>query len=109
LERKIRKKRGKEIVEKSRKFGKLLGKLGEGFAGVFPISGCQRVFRAGGDGEADRPAGPRRARDSRPVADRSVGKARRGAAEVRCRRESRHAHRGERERGKERGQRLGFE
>jgi hypothetical protein len=64
----------------------------------FPFSGCRRDFRAGGDGEADRPAGPRRARDSRPVADRGVGKARRGAAEVRCRRESRHA----RERASER-------
>jgi hypothetical protein len=68
---------------------------------------CRRDFRAGGDGEADRPAGPRRVRDSRPVADRGVGKARRGVAVVRCRRESRHARRGERER--EREQWLGFE
>ena len=59
--------------------------------------GYRRQFRNGGDGEADRPAGPRRARDSRPVADRGVGKARKGAAEVRCRRDSRHARRGERE------------
>jgi hypothetical protein len=73
----------------------LLGKLREGFAGVFPLSGCRRDSRDGGDGEADRPAGPRRARDSRPVADRGVGKVRRGATEVRCRRESRHARRGE--------------
>jgi hypothetical protein len=36
------------------------------------------------------------------VADRGVGKARRGAAVVRCRRESRHARRGERERERER-------
>jgi hypothetical protein len=34
------------------------------------------------------------------VADRGVGKARKGAAEVRCRRDSRHARRGEREREK---------
>jgi hypothetical protein len=82
-------------LEKSREFGSLLGKLREGFAGVFPLSGCRRDSRDGGDGEADRPAGPRRARDSRPVADRGVGKAHRGATEVRCRRESRHARRGE--------------
>jgi hypothetical protein len=31
------------------------------------------------------------------VADRGVGKALKGAAEVRCRRDSRHARRGERE------------
>jgi hypothetical protein len=60
-----------------------------------------RFSRDGGDGEADRASGPRRARDSRPVADRGVGKARKGAAEVRCRRDSRHARRGrEREREK---------
>jgi hypothetical protein len=34
LERKIGKRRGKEIGEKSRKFGKWLWKLGEGFAGL---------------------------------------------------------------------------
>jgi hypothetical protein len=70
--------------------------------GFFRFPGRRRDFRDGGNGEADRLAGPRRARDSRPVADRCVGKARRGAAEVRCRRESRHAHRGERERKRER-------
>jgi hypothetical protein len=75
----------------------LLGKLREGFVGFFRLSGCRRDFRDGGDGEADRPAGPRRERDSRPVADRGVGKVCRGATEVRCRRESRHARRGERE------------
>jgi hypothetical protein len=48
----------------------LLKKLGgrrkekRGFAG-FSGFGCQRDFWDGGDGEADRPAGPRRARDSR--------------------------------------------
>jgi hypothetical protein len=73
----------------------LLGKIGKGFAG---FSGRRRIFRDGGDGEADRSPGPRHARDSRPVADRDVGKARRGAAEVRCRRKSRHARRGERDR-----------
>jgi hypothetical protein len=84
----------------------LLGKLGRGFAGVFSrFFGRRRIFRDGGDGEVDRSPGPRRARDSRPVADRDVGKARKGAAEVRCRRESRHARWGERERE----QWLGFE
>jgi hypothetical protein len=40
--------------------------IGEkGFGGGFPISGRRRDFRDGGDGEADRPAVPRRARDSR--------------------------------------------
>jgi hypothetical protein len=34
---------GEGILEKS---GKLLGKIGKGFAGVFPVSGYQRVFRA---------------------------------------------------------------
>jgi hypothetical protein len=84
------------------KLGKLLGKLGKGFVGFFQFPGRRRDFRAGGDGEADRLAGPRRARDSRPVADRGVGKVRRGVTEVRCRRKSRHARRGkrERERGK---------
>jgi hypothetical protein len=87
----------------------LLGKLGEGFCGIFPISGRRRVFRDGGDGgdgEADRPAGPRRSRDSR-----HGGRPRRweGAHGCwpgcgRCRRDSRHARRGERE-----GQWLGFE
>jgi hypothetical protein len=76
----------------------LLGKLGRGFAGFFSrFFGRRRISRDGGDGEADRLPGPQRARDSRPVADRDVGKARRGAAGVRCRRKSRHARRGERE------------
>jgi hypothetical protein len=57
----------------------LLGKLGERFCGIFPVFRRRRVFRDGGDGEADRSSGPRRARDSRPVADRGVGKARMGA------------------------------
>jgi hypothetical protein len=48
------------------KLGEFLGKLGENiFCGVFRFFECQRDFRDGGDGEADRPAGPRRARDSR--------------------------------------------
>jgi hypothetical protein len=68
--------------------------------GFLRFPGRRRDFRDGGDGEADRLAGPRRARDSRPVADRGVGKARRGAAVVRCRRKMRHARRGEREREK---------
>jgi hypothetical protein len=62
--------------------------------GFFRLPGCRRDFRDGGDGEADRASGPRRVRDSRPVADRGVGKVRKGAVVVRCRRESRHAHRG---------------
>jgi hypothetical protein len=46
--------------------GKFLGKSGEKvLRGFFSISGRRRDFRGGGDGEADRPAGPRRARDSR--------------------------------------------
>jgi hypothetical protein len=77
--------------------------------GFFRFSGRRRDFRDGGDGEADRLAGPRRARDSRPVADRGVGKARRGAAGVRCRRKVQHARRGERESESEREQWLGFE
>jgi hypothetical protein len=47
-----------------------------GFSRFF---GRLRILRDGGDGEADRASGPRRARDSRPVADRGVGKARMGA------------------------------
>jgi hypothetical protein len=87
------------------KSGKLSGKFGKVSRGFSRFFGRRRIFRDGGDGEADRLPGPWRARDSRPVADRDVGKARRGAAEVRCRRESRHARRGERERE----QWLGFE
>jgi hypothetical protein len=102
-EKKKRGKKEKKGKEKGRKIEKrfwenskkLLGKFGKGFAG---FSGRQRIFRDSGDGEADRSPGQRRARDSRPVADRDVGKARRGAAGVRCRREMRHACRGERER-----------
>jgi hypothetical protein len=37
----------------------------KGFCGVFRFFGCHCDFRDGGDGEADRPAGPRHARDSR--------------------------------------------
>jgi hypothetical protein len=69
--------------------------------GFFRLPGCRRDFWDGGDGEADRASGPRRARDSRPVADRGVGKVRKGVVVVRCRRESRHAHRGGRERERE--------
>jgi hypothetical protein len=76
-----------------------LRRVSRGFSRFF---GCRRIFWDGGDVEADRLPGPRRARDSRPVAVRDVGKARRGAAEVWCWRESRHAHRGERERERER-------
>jgi hypothetical protein len=37
----------------------------KGFCGAFRFFECQRDFRDGGDGEADRPVGPRHARDSR--------------------------------------------
>jgi hypothetical protein len=48
-----------------RKLGEFLGKLGEGFLRVFRFFWRRRDFRDGGDGEADWPAGPQRARDSR--------------------------------------------
>jgi hypothetical protein len=89
------------------KSGRLPGKLGRVLWGFSWFFGRRRIFRDGGDGEVVWSPGPRRARDSRPVADRGVGKARGGAAEVRCRRELRHARQGERER--EREQWLGFE
>jgi hypothetical protein len=64
------------------------------------ISGRRRGFRDGGDSEADRPAGPRRAWDSwhggRPRRWESTRGCWSGGG--RCRRDSRHAHRGERER-----------
>jgi hypothetical protein len=50
------------VLEKLEEF---LGKLEEGFLWVFRFFGRRRKFRNGGDGEVDRPAGPRRARDSR--------------------------------------------
>jgi hypothetical protein len=102
------KEKGKEKEKGRKNREKILGKIreivrkiGKGFCGGFSwFFGRRRIFRDGGDGEANRSLGPRRARDSRPVADRDVGKARRGVADVRCRRESRHARRGERERGR---------
>jgi hypothetical protein len=49
--------------------GEILGRIGEkgrkDSGGIFWVFRCRRDFRNGGDGEADRPAGPRRARDSR--------------------------------------------
>jgi hypothetical protein len=47
------------------KLGEFLGKLGGRIFAGFSGFGRQRDFRDGGDGEADRPAGPRHARDSR--------------------------------------------
>jgi hypothetical protein len=47
------------------KLGEFLGKLEEGFLWSFRLFGRRPDFRDGGAGEADRPAGPRRARDSR--------------------------------------------
>jgi hypothetical protein len=52
------KEKGLEIRENARE---IRGKVLRGF----PISGRRRDFRDGGDGEADRLVGPRRARDSR--------------------------------------------
>jgi hypothetical protein len=45
--------------------GKIREKGEKRFGGVFRIFGCRRNFWDGGVGEADRPVGPRRARDSR--------------------------------------------
>jgi hypothetical protein len=104
------KKEGKNMEKILGKIREIVRKIGKGFCGgCSRFFGRRRIFRDGGDGEVDRSPGPRRARVSRPVADRDVGKARRGAAEVRCRRESRHARWGERERAREREQWLGFE
>jgi hypothetical protein len=60
--RKGNRKMGKEIRKSFRKIRRISREIrGRVFAG---FSG-QRDFRDGGDGEADRPAGPWRARDSR--------------------------------------------
>jgi hypothetical protein len=80
-----------------RKSGKLLGKLGEGFRGIFSISGRRRVFRDGGDGEADRPSGPQRARDSRHGGRPRHWEGTCGCWPGRCRRDSRYARLGDRE------------
>jgi hypothetical protein len=62
----------------------------------FPVSGRQRDFRDGGDGEADWRAGPRRARDSRRGGRPRYWAARDGRRPEcgRCRLDSRHARRG---------------
>jgi hypothetical protein len=77
----------------------MLGKLEEGFCGIFPISERRRIFRDGGDGEADQPAGSRRARDSWHGGRPRCWEGTRGCWPGcgRCRRDSRHARRGERE------------
>jgi hypothetical protein len=82
------------------KIEKIVRKIGEGFLWCFMISGRRRGFRDGGDGEADRPAGPRRARDSRHGGRPRRWEGTRGCWSRcgRCRRDSRHARRGERER-----------
>jgi hypothetical protein len=82
-------KKGKENKERKEKkigerflenLGKLLGGIWGGvFAGFSRFSGVGAFSRDGGDGEANLSSGPWRARDSRPVADRGVGKARTGA------------------------------
>jgi hypothetical protein len=93
--RKIEKGRDKGF----RKLGEILGKLGgrgkRDFAG-FSGFGRQHDFRDGCDGEADWPAGLRRAGDSGVVADRGAGAARDGRRPEcrRCQRDSRHARRG---------------
>jgi hypothetical protein len=76
--------------------GKLLGKFGERVLRGFPISGRRRDFRDGGVGEADRPAGPRRARDSRHGGRLRRWGGMRGCWPEcgRCRRDSRHTRRG---------------
>jgi hypothetical protein len=52
--------KGRKIEKGFRKLGGFLGKLGEwGFADFSGFLGYRRQFRDGGDGEADRPAGPR--------------------------------------------------
>jgi hypothetical protein len=76
-----------------RNLGKLLGKLGGKVLRGIPNSGRRRDFRDGGDGEADRPAGPLRARDSQ-----DGGRPRRWGGTrgcwPECGRDSRHARRG---------------
>jgi hypothetical protein len=75
--KKKKKKKGKrKIEEKGNKGGKnrkgiwkirrIFGKIRRrGFADFSGFLGYRRQFQDGGDGEADRPVGPRRARDSR--------------------------------------------
>jgi hypothetical protein len=77
----------------------MVRRLGGGFLRGFMISGRWRDFRDGGDGEADRPAGPRRARDTRHGGRPRRWEGMRGCWPGcgRCRRDSRHARRGERE------------
>jgi hypothetical protein len=62
----------------------------------FPVFGCQRDFRDGTDGEADRPAGLGVRGIPGVVADSGVGAAGGGRRPEcgRCRRDSRHACRG---------------
>jgi hypothetical protein len=50
----------------------------KGYCGVFWFFGRRRDFRDGGDGEADRSAGPRRCGIPAVVADRGTGAARVG-------------------------------
>jgi hypothetical protein len=76
---KIRKEKKENREGFSENLGKFLGRLGKVLRGFSRFSGVGAFFRDGGDSEADRASGPRHARDSRPVADRGVGKARMGA------------------------------
>jgi hypothetical protein len=77
--KKIRKEKKENREGFSENLGKFLWRLGKVLRGFSRFSGVGAFFRDGGDSEADRASGPRRARDSRPVADRGVGKARMGA------------------------------
>jgi hypothetical protein len=76
--RKRNRKMGKEIGKSLEKLGEFLRKLEEGCLWVFRFFGCQRDFRDGGDGEADRLAGPRRCGIPVVVADCGAGAARVG-------------------------------
>jgi hypothetical protein len=80
------KRKKKEKENKGRKIEKRFIKSGENsrkirrrvFADFSGFLGYRHQFRDGGDGEADRPAGPRRCRIPVVVADRNAGAARVG-------------------------------
>jgi hypothetical protein len=88
----------KEIGKKFRKLGKIVREIRGRFWRDFLISGRRRDLRDGGDGEADRPSGPRRARDSRHGGRPQRWEGTRGCWPGcgQCRRDSRYARRGER-------------
>jgi hypothetical protein len=97
--RKIRKEKKENREGFSENLGKFLGRLGKGFTGFFPgfrvsarFSGTAVMARR--TGHRDR--GVRRIPGRWPTA--ALGRCAWVPAEVRCRRDSRHARRGERER-----------